>query len=226
MWNGVIGGLLLALVATVTGAASRGECVAACVDTIARCGTVCGAFADFDATCRRGVLKRCRREGPQVCTAGPPTTTPTTTPVTTTTRTATTTRPTTTSTTAPAGLSCATPRPLAIGATESSDTSNAYDHGPGVGCMQNAEAPDLIYAVTPPADGTLVLSIFSEWDAGLYVRTACEDAATEQSCVDQGGNNATEVLRLGVTAGTTYFVYVDGYTTESFGPFDLTTAFE
>jgi hypothetical protein len=87
--------------------------------------------------------------------------------------------------------------------------------------MQNAQAPDLVYVVVPAADGTLVLSLTSEWDGGLYVRTTCDDPATELVCTDVLGDNATEVLQLGVTAGTTYYVYVDGYTSDSFGPYEL-----
>lgn len=79
------------------------------------------------------------------------------------------------------------------------------------------------YVAVPDADGTLVLSLTSEWDGGLYVRTTCDDPATELACVDQPGENATEVLELPVVAGTPYYVYVDGYTTESYGSYELST---
>jgi hypothetical protein len=92
--------------------------------------------------------------------------------------------------------------------------------------MQNAEAPDLVYAVTPSADGTLVLSLTSEWDGGLYVRTACDEPQSEVLCVDQLGDDATEVLQVGVTSGTTYYVFVDGYTTESYGAYELASQLE
>lgn len=201
-------------------AASRAECATACTALIAQCATTCDVYAPLDASCRRAVLKRCRREGVEACALPTTTATSTTKPATTTLRT-TTTRAPTTSTTLPLGFGCTRPRPLTIGTAESGDTTSGYDHGPGVGCMQNAESPDYIYSVTPPADGTLVLSLSSGWDGGLYVRTACDDPATELACVDQGGDNATEVLQLNVTAGTTYYVYVDGYTSESYGPYEL-----
>lgn len=208
------------------GMASRAECAAACSVTIARCASTCGAFASLNGPCRRGVLKRCQREGLEVC-APPPTTTVTTTLASaSTTVHPTTTHAPTTSTTTPTGLSCATPRPLAIGTTVNGDTSSGTDHGPGVGCMQNAEAPDLVYAVVPGADGTLVLSLTSEWDGGLYVRTTCDEASSEIVCVDSLGENATEVLQVTVAGGTTYYVYVDGYTSDSFGAYELTSALE
>jgi hypothetical protein len=92
--------------------------------------------------------------------------------------------------------------------------------------MQNAEAPDLVYAVVPASDGTLVLSLTSAWDGGLYVRTTCDDPGTELVCTDQLGTDATEVLQLQVTGGTTYYVFVDGYTTDSYGTYELTSALQ
>jgi hypothetical protein len=205
------------------GVASRADCAAACVVTIAQCASTCGAFANLNGPCRRGVLKRCQREGVGVC--APPTTTVTTTlqPATTLIAT-TTTHKTTTSTTTPTGISCGNPRTLAVPATVVGDTGVGIDHGPGSGCMQNSESPDLIYTVVPPSDGTLTLSLTSDWDGGLYVRTDCGDPETELVCTDALGNDATEVLNVNVTGGTTYWVYVDGYTSESFGSFQLTSA--
>jgi hypothetical protein len=224
-------GLALALVwmtasGAAAGVASRADCAAACVVTIAQCATVCGQFATLNTPCRRGVLKRCQREGVGVC--APPTTTVATTlaPASTTSVSTTTHKPTTSTTQPQGGLSCASPRPLAVGATVSGNTGSGIDHGPGAGCMQNSESPDLIYVIVPQADGTLTLSLTSDWDGGLYVRTDCGDAQTELVCTDAFGDNATEVLQVGVTASTSYYVYVDGYTSESYGTFSLTTALE
>jgi hypothetical protein len=214
---------LLAPSGAASGArASRAACNAACGVLVAQCATTCGVFATMNTACRRAILKRCQREGMAVCT--PPTTSTTsTTAVASTTlpTTTTTTHGPTTSTTIPSGLGCGLPRPLTIGTSVSGDTGIGSDHGPGVACMQNAAAPDLVYVIVPPADGTLVLALTSQWDGGLYVRTTCDDPETELACQDVLGDNATEVLELGVKAGATYYVYVDGYTTESFGPYEL-----
>jgi len=218
--------LVWGLIATgaARGATSRGDCIDACAVRIAECASTCGDFAPMGNACRRGVLKRCQREGVGVCAVATTSTTATTSAPTssTTHATTTTTHGPTTSTTTPSGLSCAMPRPLALG-TVVGNTSSGSDHGPGVGCMQNAEAPDLIYVIVPGADGTLVLSLTSAWDGGLYVRTACDEPATELACVDVLGDDATEVLQLGVTAGTPYYVYVDGYTSDSYGEYELTS---
>jgi len=218
--------LMLASLATpaMAGKAGRVECMASCGALMNQCSVTCGVFADMNTSCRRAILRRCRHEGVTVCAPATTSTVTTTTTV----AASTTVHPTTTShvpttTTMPTGLSCAAPRSLAIGATVSGDTSSGTDHGPGAGCMQNSESPDLVYVVVPDADGTLVLSLTSEWDGGLYVRTTCDDAGTEIACQDQLGENATEVLSLPVTGGTTYYVYVDGYTTDSYGAYDLST---
>ena len=223
-WGALIA-LALGLFATAAdaGTASRAECTSACGVMIAQCSTTCGIFANMNVACRRALLKRCQREGMAIC-APPTTSTVTTTTAiasTTTHATTTTTHALNTSTSLPSGLGCAVPRPLAIGTTVTGDTSGGSDHGPGMNCMQNAAAPDLVYVVVPGADGTLVLSLTSEWDGGLYVRTTCDDAGSELACQDVLGDNATEVLQLAVTAGTTYYVYVDGYTSDSFGPYEL-----
>ncbi len=222
-----LGALLVTASAVGAGAApaSRADCAAACTALIAECAGACGVYAPFDASCRRGILKRCRRDGVEACATTTSTTT-TTTHAPTTTHPTTSTRPPTTSTTLPPGFACTSPRPLTIGTTESGDTSIGFDHGPGVGCMQNAEAPDFIYSVTPASNGTLTLSLTSTWDGGLYVRSSCDDPDTELVCIDQQGENATEVLHLDVVGGTTYYVYVDGYTSESSGPYELDSQLE
>ena len=70
------GRLLAALAVGFTAAgadarpASRAECTAACAVTIAQCSATCGVFATLNTACRRGVLKRCQREGTLVCAPG------------------------------------------------------------------------------------------------------------------------------------------------------------
>jgi len=49
---------------------------------------------------------------------------------------------------------------------------------------------------------------------------------TSSVCADSLGDDATEVLTVGVTANTSYYVYVDGYTSESYGTFSLTSTLE
>ena len=75
----------------------------------------------------------------------------------------------------------------------------------------DAAGPDVVYTVTAAETGTLDLTLFSAAELHLYVRTACDDGATEVACVDKGGINAFEVASISVTQGQTVFVIVDGH---------------
>ena len=70
----------------------------------------------------------------------------------------------------------------------------------------------------------------TSWDLALYVLAAPGAACTQLpsladgQCVtmdDDGGGNITENVTFAATAGTQYFVIVDGFNTAT-GPFDLT----
>jgi hypothetical protein len=212
----VLAGLCLAAPA---GAASRRkECSDACVVLVQACAQTCGRFADLEAACRKALLKRCRREGLEVCN---PRLATTTTVATTTTRSST-----TTTTLGFTGDTCADPIPLAIGDTVSGDTSDNGDSGAGGGCLAQADTLDEIYVVTPDVSGTLVLTISSDWDSGIYVRGTCDDPGSEIGCVDQQGGGTDELLQVSVEGGSTYYVIVDGYTAEHYGPYTLTSAME
>jgi hypothetical protein len=211
--------LALAVLACTTaagGASKRQECHEACDVLVARCTASCSPYAISDAACRRGVLRRCRREGTQACLAASATTTTTT---------RTTTTVTTTTTLPLGGDHCLQPLALTIGQPVSGDTSSASDDA-AASCLTNPNTPDLIYLVTPPTDGTLVLTLTADWDGGLHVRTTCDDQGSEVGCVDSGGGGQDEVLSIPVIGGTPYYVFVDAYAEDQSGPFTLTSALQ
>jgi hypothetical protein len=55
------------------------------------------------------------------------------------------------------------------------------------------------------------------------VRTTCDDQETEVGCVDQQGGRLDEGLSVRVTGGTTYYVFVNAYQNDQYGPFSLTS---
>lgn len=61
--------LLLPLPAPAHGASRRADCLDRCGEAIAACASTCGAYTDMLRSCRRGIVKRCLREGASVCTA-------------------------------------------------------------------------------------------------------------------------------------------------------------
>lgn len=56
---------------------------------------------------------------------------------------------------------------------------------------------------------------------GLYVRSVCEDAASELVCADENGEGESEVVRFPLGAGEAVFVVVDGATAADAGAFTL-----
>jgi hypothetical protein len=89
--------------------------------------------------------------------------------------------------------------------------------------------PDLIYAVTPSASGTLSLTLnatYGSWQ--LHVRTACDGntAADEIACVwgyNPGFTASTpDAMSFPVTSGATYYVAADSWDGSSAGAFTLT----
>jgi hypothetical protein len=95
-------------------------------------------------------------------------------------------------------------------------------------CSDTAGSPEQVYSWTPSASGTAVISTCgasTHFDTVLYVATAddgsgqlsCSDDAVE--CAGDGDGHGSKVF-VQVTAGTTYYIYVDGH--DSSGDFGLT----
>jgi hypothetical protein len=70
--------------------------------------------------------------------------------------------------------------------------------------------PDLVYAVTPSASGTLsanlTTNITSAW---LHLRKTCSNTKGDEIACDHGGNTASWMYS--VNGGTTYYVVVDSW---------------
>jgi hypothetical protein len=96
-------------------------------------------------------------------------------------------------------------------------------------------ASDRMYVVTPAASGTLTVTIGNDtdnataycteqggttptvkcWQYALYARTVCTDEATSVACTQPTfGSLAT--ISFAVTAGTPYYVFVDGLQGDAF----------
>ena len=116
---------------------------------------------------------------------------------------------------------CAAAIPLTD--TANGDTSTGTKVFTG-SCTGGSLAYEVVYVYTPQASGALNLTLQSAADLGLYVRSKCDNAATELSCEDAALGGSDEHLSLSVTAGTPVFVYVDGYSPQDFGPFTLTAS--
>jgi cysteine-rich repeat protein len=86
-------------------------------------------------------------------------------------------------------------------------------------------ANDAVYVVTPSVSGTLRATVYTgpvsgaSWDAQVYIRSDCA-TMTDLACANDAGSRGMETATTAVTAGTRYFVIVDGVS-GSVGPFRL-----
>ncbi|XXT15998.1 DUF4215 domain-containing protein [Sorangium sp. So ce429] len=85
--------------------------------------------------------------------------------------------------------------------------------------------PEKIHTFTPPSDGTLLLTLSSETDLGMYVRTSCVDSGSQVACMDEVGDNGEEELDVHVDGGVPLFIFVDTYSSTGAGPYTLNLAF-
>jgi len=82
-------------------------------------------------------------------------------------------------------------------------------------------APETVHSLTLPYAAELSLDLTTGFDSVIYVRTACTDTATEQTCSDF---TTVDYDALGpLAAGTRLFVFVDGYGSGT-GTYTLTGA--
>jgi len=108
------------------------------------------------------------------------------------------------------------------GATVKGDTRTS-EHVTEGSCITGT-APEVRYRVVPKQTGMLDLSLESSADLGLYVRTSCEDAASEIGCTDLGKEGEPEQLSVPVTEGQPVWIVIDGYEKSDDGSFKLTLA--
>ncbi|MFT5432134.1 MAG: hypothetical protein ACI9OJ_002832, partial [Myxococcota bacterium] len=101
-------------------------------------------------------------------------------------------------------------------ANATSDYGFASGECPGANGGGGASS-DHAYAFTPIADGQYIVALAEAgFDSALYVLTDCADTATTcQGADDQFPGNGGESLTLDLTAGTTYYVIVDGWSNGS-----------
>jgi len=104
-------------------------------------------------------------------------------------------------------------------------TLNSSDTMAG-SCTDGIGGSETVYAITPDQDGLISASTDSgltDFDTVLYVLSECGNTGTELACnddIDAQGGNYSSYLEWDATAGTTYYLVVDGY--DSAGGFELT----
>jgi hypothetical protein len=109
------------------------------------------------------------------------------------------------------------------------DTNNGTDltAGTNTGTVQKCElgvggGKEMVYLFTPPNDGTLSLTLTSDTDQGIYVRTVCGDPNSEIACADEF-ISADETIAVAVSGGAPLFIFVDAFEDGAEGLYILTT---
>lgn len=92
-------------------------------------------------------------------------------------------------------------------------------------CSGGGGTPEDLYSFAATGDGYLSVSLTSEADFVLALRSDCEDSSTELFCVDSALDGATESLVLDVTSGTTYSIFVEGYNATQSGDYAISATF-
>jgi hypothetical protein len=119
----------------------------------------------------------------------------------------------------PANDTCASPGLIEASRlpfTVSATTFGAVnDLNPGVPCLtsqQSGNGADVVYQFTPADTQNYILTVTptGEYDTSIYIVTNCA-SLTGCTSADFGGAGVAETLRRNLTAGTTYFIVVDGF---------------
>jgi len=141
----------------------------------------------------------------------------------------TTTSPSTTTTTTPGSGGCSSPIAIPAGGGTFSGATGGSS-GLAGSCGSTGGAPEQVYQWTPSASGTATIQTCgagTNFDTVLYVRNSPCATGSELpgGCNDDACTNSTGLFRASrltptVTAGQTYFIVVDGYSTSS-GSFTL-----
>ncbi len=114
-------------------------------------------------------------------------------------------------------------KPTAI----SGDTTAATDAAKGQGsCAVGDQAKDEIYKLTPSGSGTLTVEVQGKngFSPNVYLRTVCDDEASQAACNPQGSAQGLVKLTRRVTKGTPIYLVVDGKGADGAGAYDVTAS--
>lgn len=100
---------------------------------------------------------------------------------------------------------------------DNGDTWDKTDNYTSFAPCTGSNSLDVIYSFIPTYTGSHTIAIDSAtYDTYLYVRTtgACP-GSVQVACDDDGGPGLWSLINMNMTAGTTYFIVVDGFSEDS-----------
>ena len=105
---------------------------------------------------------------------------------------------------------CADATALTPGQPASGTTEGGADYFQAT-CAGGARSPDRVFRLDVPQRSRVRIRQSTDHDGALYVRSACEDPATEIACNDDFGDTRRSVV-TGVVDPGRYYVFSDGFT--------------
>ncbi len=118
-----------------------------------------------------------------------------------------------------AGENCMAPLPLDLSQTlVSGDTTGMGNDNEGSCASSSHSADDVVYVFSVVQPLHVVFEV-TGFDTIMYIRSTCDDAASEIECNDDGGEGLGSLLDLNLSVGT-YYLFIDGYSSGS-GQYDL-----
>ena len=108
-------------------------------------------------------------------------------------------------------------KPTSVGVADiliEGDTTGAKDKAKGKAgaCAAGGGGPDHIYHLQPTGTGSLAIKVqgLGALNPTVYLRSTCDDEASQLSCAETTGAGGAESLRYDVITGRDYYLYVDG----------------
>lgn len=115
---------------------------------------------------------------------------------------------------------CADVTPLLDGTTVRGSTVGLPDRA-HASCARQALSGERVYSLHLDQPAHVSLRVAADYDVAVYVRGDCADEVSELACNDDREDARHAGLDLDLAAGT-WFVFVDGYDSDSTGSFTLT----
>ncbi|MFZ5442223.1 MAG: EGF domain-containing protein [Myxococcota bacterium] len=114
--------------------------------------------------------------------------------------------------TGPANDTCATATPLSVGVPVSGTTVGAVNDAHPTCVAPGGRNGEVVYSFTPPTSGSWVFHETTASDVVMFVSTVCDG-----TCI--AGTDEPEDLAVTLTAGTTYYLFVEPWSSP--GPINI-----
>jgi hypothetical protein len=120
------------------------------------------------------------------------------------------------------GDACRRVTALVDGSTVQGSTDGLVDRA-HASCARQALSGERVYALRLDQASHVSLRVAADYDVALYVRRECADEVSELACNDDLEDAHHAGVDLDLAAGT-WFVFVDGYDSDSSGRFTLSVS--